>query len=120
MRYYLSLLLATLFLAGVFTTTSMAQGMMRMTPEERVKQLKDSLGLSDKQADQITGIFKDMGAKRQALMDSVSDRDARREAMMSMMKATDEKIEALLTPDQKDKYEAIKKAREAMMRQRQN
>jgi Spy/CpxP family protein refolding chaperone len=54
-----------------------------------------------------------MSAKRQALMDSVSDRDARREAMMGMMKSTDDKIEALLTPDQKDKYEA-------MMRQRMN
>jgi Spy/CpxP family protein refolding chaperone len=61
-----------------------------------------------------------MSSKRQALMDSVSDRDARREAMMSMMKSTDEKIEALLTPDQKDKYEALIKAREAMMRQRMN
>ena len=119
MRYYLSLLFAAVLLAGIFTTNSMAQG-MRMTPEERVKMLKDSLGLNDQQTEQIASIFKDMGAKRQALMDSVSDRDARREAMMSMMKSTDEKIEALLTPDQKDKYEAMKKAREAMMRQRQN
>ena len=120
MRYYLSLLLAALLLAGIFTTNSMAQGMMRMTPEERAKQLKDSLGLSDQQVAQIDSIFKVMGAQRQALMDSVSDRDARREAMMKMMKGADEKIEALLTPDQKDKYEAMKKAREAMMRQRQN
>lgn len=120
MRYHISLLFAVLILAGVFSANSMAQGMMRMTPEERVKQLKDSLGLNDKQADQITSIFKDMAGKRQALMDSVSDRDARREAMMGMMKSTDEKIEALLTPGQKEKYEAIKKAREAMMRQRQN
>ena len=119
MRYYLSLLFAAVLLAGLFTTITMAQG-MRMTPEERVKQLKDSLGLDDKQTAQIDSIFKDMGAKRQALMDSVSDRDARREAMMGMMKSIDDKIEALLTPDQKDKYEAMKKAREAMMRQRQN
>jgi periplasmic protein CpxP/Spy len=120
MRFYVSLLFAAFLLAGVFTSTTMAQGMMRMTPEERVKQLKDSLALNDKQTEQITSIFKEMGAKRQALMDSVSDRDARREAMMSMMKSTDEKIEALLTPEQKDKYEALKKAREAMMRQRMN
>jgi hypothetical protein len=57
MRYYLSLLSAVVLLAGVFTTTAMAQGMMRMTPEERVKQLKDSLGLNDKQTEQITVIF---------------------------------------------------------------
>ncbi len=120
MRYYLSLLFAAALLTGIFATNSMAQGMMRMTPEERAKMLKDSLGLNDQQTEQITNIFKDMGAKRQALMDSVSDRDARREAMMSMMKSADEKIEALLTPDQKDKYEAIKKARQEMMRQRQN
>jgi Spy/CpxP family protein refolding chaperone len=119
MRYYLSLLFVVALLAGVFTTNAAAQG-MRMTPEERVKMLKDSLGLDDKQADQITVIFKDMGAKRQALMDSVSDRDARRDAMMKMMKTTDDQIEAILNPAQKDKYEALKKAREAMMRQRQN
>ncbi|HTY11071.1 MAG TPA: hypothetical protein VMF88_08360 [Bacteroidota bacterium] len=120
MRYYLSLLFAVVLMAGVFTATASAQGMMRMSPEERVKALKDSLGLSDKQADQITVIFKDMGAKRQALMDSVSDRDARRDAMMKMMKTTDDQIEAILTPAQKEKYEALKKAREEMMRQRQN
>ncbi|MGA9407128.1 MAG: Spy/CpxP family protein refolding chaperone [Bacteroidota bacterium] len=119
MRYYLSLLIAVVLLAGVFTTNAMAQG-MRMTPEERVKMMKDSLGLNDQQAAQIDSIFMDMGAQRQALMDSVTDRDARREAMMSMMKAADDKIEALLTPDQKDKYEAMKKARQEMMRQRQN
>ncbi|MGA7161658.1 MAG: hypothetical protein WBZ48_11690 [Bacteroidota bacterium] len=119
MRHYLSLLVAGLLLAGIFTTNTMAQG-MRMSPEERVKMLKDTLGLNDQQTAQITSIFKDMAGQRQALMDSVSDRDARREAMMSMMKSADEKIEALLTPDQKDKYEAIKKARQEMMRQRQN
>ena len=51
MRYYLSLLIAVVLLAGVFTTNAMAQGMMRMTPEERVKQMKDSLGLNDQQTD---------------------------------------------------------------------
>jgi protein CpxP len=119
MRYYLSLLFVVTLMGGVFTTNAAAQG-MRMTPEERVKMLKDSLGLDDKQSDQIIVIFKDMGAKRQALMDSVSDRDARRDAMMKMMQATDNQIEAILTPAQKDKYEELKKAREAMMRQRQN
>jgi periplasmic protein CpxP/Spy len=120
MRYYFSMLFAAVLLAGICTTNTMAQGMMRMTPEERVKQLKDSLSLTDKQAEQITNIFKEMGAKRQAVMDSIDDRDARREAMMGLMAKTDEKIEALLTPEQKDKYEAMKKEREARFRQRPN
>ena len=120
MRRVLLFLFATaLMIGGVFSTAS-AQGMMRATPEERAKMLKDSLSLSDDQTASIISLFKTMGQKRQAVMDSLDDRDARREAMMKLMSETDEKIEALLTPDQKTKYEAIKKDREARFRRPQN
>lgn len=120
MRNFLSMLIGAVLLVAASTTTTMAQGMMRMSPEERAKALKDSLTLTDKQTEQVAVIFKDMGAKRQAMMDSLDDRDARREAMMKLMSQVDEKIETLLTPEQKNKYEAMRKEREARFRRGPN
>ena len=117
MRRYLFLLVGILLAIG--STTVMAQG-MRMSAEDRAKALKDSLGLSDKQMEQVVGILKEMGSKRQALADSIQDRDARREAMMSLMAKGDEKIESVLTKEQKEKYEVMRKEREARFRQRSN
>jgi Spy/CpxP family protein refolding chaperone len=117
MRHYLFLLIGVLVVIG--STNMMAQG-MRMSAEDRAKVLKDSLGLSDKQMEQVVGILKEMGSKRQALADSIQDRDARREAMMSLMAKNDEKIESLLNKEQKEKYEVMKKQRVARFRQRSN
>lgn len=119
MKHIQTILLISLLTLIVGTTTSMAQG-MRMTPEERVKQLKDSLSLNDKQTEQITAIYKELGAQRQALQDSIQDRSAMREAMRGLMAKSDEKVKAVLTTEQKEKFEAMIKAREARFRQRMN
>ena len=74
--------------------------------------------LDQKQADSLVSIFKAMGQKRQAMMDSVEDRDARRDKMMSLMAQTDEMIEAMLTKDQKVKYDEMKKERMRRFQQR--
>ena len=120
MRRVLALFFVFALLIGGSFSIASAQGMMRATPEERAKMLKDSLSLNDDQTASLVTLFKAMSEKRQAVMDSLDDRDARREAMMKLMSETDEKIEALLTPDQKTKYDAMKKEREARFRQRQN
>jgi Spy/CpxP family protein refolding chaperone len=117
MRHYLFLFIGVLVVIG--STNMMAQR-MRMSAEDRAKVLKDSLALNDKQMEQVVGILKEMTSKRQALADSIQNRDARREAMMSLMAKSDEKIEILLTPEQKEKYEVMKKQREARFRQRSN
>ena len=116
---YLLVLFGVVLLVGISSTNVKAQG-MRMSAEDRAKVLKDSLGLSDKQMEQVVGILKEMSSKRQALADSIQERDARREAMMNLMAKSDEKIESLLTPEQKEKYEVMKKQREARFRQRSN
>jgi hypothetical protein len=117
MRHYLILLIGVLVVIG--STNMMAQG-MRMSAEDRAKVLKDSLGLSDKQMEQVVVILKEMTGKRQALADSIQDRDARREAMMTLTAKSDDKIETVLTKEQKEKYEVMKKQREARFRQRSN
>ena len=119
MKRIQTILLVALLALIVGTTASMAQG-MRMTAEDRVKQLKDSLGLNDKQTEQITAIYKELGAQRQALQDSIQDRGAMRDAMRSLMAKSDEKVKAVLTTEQKEKFEAMIKAREARFRQRMN
>jgi Spy/CpxP family protein refolding chaperone len=119
MRQHLTLLICAFLLVVITSTNVVAQG-MRMSAEDRAKVLKDSLRLSDKQMEQVVAILKEMGSERQALADSIRDRDARREAMMSLMAKSDEKIESLLTKEQKEKYEVMKKEREARFRQRTN
>ena len=119
MRNFLFFLASAVLLIVISSTNGMAQG-MRMSADDRAKVLKDSLGLNDKQTEQVVSILKEMGAKRQALADSIQDRDARRDAMMSLMAKNDEKIESLLTKEQKEKYEVMKKQREARFRQRSN
>ena len=119
MRHNLLVFIGVVLLIGISSTNVMAQG-MRMSPEDRAKVLKDSLGLSDKQMELVLDLLKEMGSERRALADSIQDRDARREAMMSLMAKSDKKIESLLTSEQKEKYEVMKKQREARMRQRMN
>jgi protein CpxP len=90
---------------------------MRMTVEERVKSLKDTLALTDEQAEKVKKIYTDSDKQREKLFsDSDGDRDKMRESMMKMREDTDKKIESLLTADQKKKYDEIKKARQSRMR----
>lgn len=119
MRHAIMWLFALLILSLAASPRLTAQG-MRFSPEDRAKMLKDSLGLSDKQTEQVVSIFKEMNLKRQALMDSIEDRDARREAMRSLMTKSDDKIESLLDAKQKEKYQTMRKEREARFRQRMN
>ncbi len=103
--------LAVLLLAFSLSVSHAQQG-MRMTPEQRVARLKDSLALSDAQAAKLLPVFQESDKKREAAFAAAGDdRDARRAAMRSVMDTTDVKIESLLTDSQKAKYEDMKKQR---------
>jgi Spy/CpxP family protein refolding chaperone len=83
---------------------------MQMTPGQRTQRLKDSLALSDSQAVQILAIFQENDVKRSELFESNSgDRDAMRESMRILARETDAKIEAILTPEQNEKYQVLRK-----------
>jgi len=112
MKYHLLLLFLALLFAGVSVSPVLAQR-MRLSPEERTQQLKDTLGLNEEQAGKILAIYKDADKQRQQLFDTApDDRDARMAAMRSLGEKTDAKIEALLTPEQKAKYQEIVKQRQ--------
>jgi hypothetical protein len=88
------------------------QQRMRMSPEDRVKALKDSLSLDSTQVTKVLAIYKwqqDEGAKlREA---SQGDFASMRTAMQDLNAKSDEKIKGVLTDVQKKKYEEMIKNR---------
>lgn len=113
-RLQFTILAAGLLLTLGLQQAAQAQG-MRMSPEQRVQALKDSLSLTAEQTTKITKIFE---AQQKEMMEKMGelqgDRDAMRQAFQEMTAKTDKQIEALLSKEQLKKYEAIKKQREQM------
>ena len=113
------LLLVCCFLIGI-TAVSRAQGGggMRMSPEDRAKQLQTQLKLTDDQTAKITAIYKASAAKRDSIRTaSNGDRQAMMQAMMPLMKDTNEKIKAVLTADQATAYDKMVQERMQRMQQ---
>jgi periplasmic protein CpxP/Spy len=92
---------------------------MRMSTEERVKMLKDSLKLSDEQAAKVTVILDRQRKEMEATFEKYSDnRDSMRTAMQEIMQKSDKQISSLLTKGQAKKYDAMMKERRERMKQR--
>ncbi len=89
------------------------------TPEERTKQLTDSLSLNKDQQAKVLKIYQEADQKRQEIFNSEEDREAMRSAMREVMDKTDTHIEALLTAKQKTKYEEMKAQRMQRWQNRQ-
>ncbi len=113
--------IALLLLLGsmlVFSAVAQAQP-MRMTVEERVKMLKDTLKLDDDQASKITKFLEDQReAMTTAMNENQGDRDAMMQARTEIMKKTDDQIKSVLTEDQAKLYDEMQKERRARMMQR--
>jgi len=104
--------LTVLMITGL-TISSQAQ-MMRMSPEERAKALKDSLALDSVQTAKAVAVFKEsQKAIGEAFQDAAGDREAMRATMTEIAKKADDKIKAFLTDAQKKKYEEMIKNRPA-------
>jgi Spy/CpxP family protein refolding chaperone len=110
-RYFFSMCMVFfLFTAAEAPTPAQPQQRMQMSPEQRTQSLKDSLALTDSQAVQLLAIFRENEVKRSELFDANSgDREAMRESMRILARETDAKIEAILTPEQHEKYQVLKK-----------
>ena len=105
------ILLVCCFLLGI-AAVSHAQG-MRRSPEERAKQLKTQLNLTDDQTAKITAIYTTMNTK----MDSVRNAGGDMSSFMPIMTSTNDKIKAILTPEQATAYQKIVDERRARMQQ---
>jgi Spy/CpxP family protein refolding chaperone len=118
MRKIQSIPAVVLLGALLILTTSIGMG-QRMSVEDRVKGLKDSLKLSDTQVEKITKIFEDQREEMTAAFsEHQGDRDAMRSVMEELMKKTDAKVKTVLTAKQAVKYEEMMKARRANMGRR--
>src|SRR4051794_15275415 len=104
---------ASVVLLGL-TTFSMAQNANPGrrgggTPEERVKAMKETLGINDEQATKIKAIIEKHQAPNQEKMKALREdtsiaQEDRRKKMTEIMKPMNDEINAVLTPDQQAKF----------------
>jgi len=111
----LAVVLTVAVLMSITTASAQPPQRQRMSVDDRVKMLSDSLALTKVQADTIRMIYVQADSDRAKLFEkSGGDRSAMREAMQTLMAGVDKKIEALLTDEQKPKYDKIKSQRRGM------
>jgi Spy/CpxP family protein refolding chaperone len=107
-------------IAMLFSTVMQAQP-QRLSVEERVKILKDSLKLSDEQTTKVTKILEDQREEMTTAMNNNrGDRQAMRAVRQEIMKKTDDKIKEVLTEEQVKVYDKVIKNRQAQMSRRMN
>jgi Spy/CpxP family protein refolding chaperone len=107
-------------IAMLFSTVMQAQP-QRLSVEERVKILKDSLKLSDEQTTKVTKILEDQREEMTTTMNNNrGDRQAMRAVRQEIMKKTDDKIKEVLTEEQVKFYDKVIKDRQAQMSRRMN
>ena len=91
----------------------------RISIEDRVKILKDSLKLTDDQCTKITKIFEDQREEMATAMNENKDNpDAMKTVRQEIMKKTDDQIKSILTEDQVAKYDEMLKTRRERMGRR--
>lgn len=105
------IMMICLLVLGV-SAVSHAQGRMRMSPEERVKQLKEKLNLTDDQTTKITAIYQAQAKSMDSLRNAGGDM---RSQMRPMMQATNDKVKAILTPQQAAAWQKEMDERRARM-----
>ena len=100
----------------VLAQAASAQG-MRRSPEERSKQLKEQLTLTDEQTKKVTALYTEsQKTVMEKMQEGMGDRDAMRAFMQKENEKLDKEIEKLLTKEQLPKYEEVKKQRQQMRR----
>lgn len=107
--------LFTMTFAGAFAQRGQgSQQKEPMTPEQRAEKMTmkmtEELGLSEDQKQKIYQINLENAEKRQVQREAMEEeRKAKREEMQAQTKAQNEQIVAILTPEQKTKWEEVKK-----------
>jgi len=83
----------------------------RLNPEERLKRMTETLGLTQDQQDKIKAIFEKNKSKADEIRSLPEDQ--RRDKFREFMKSQQEDIAAVLTQEQKDKMRAEAEKRRA-------
>lgn len=80
----------------------------RMSPERQLEHMTRALNLTEAQQEQLKPILKEQDQKMRAIWQSqAQQRRQMREQMMAAAKESKAKIEAVLTPEQKQKFDAM-------------
>jgi periplasmic protein CpxP/Spy len=119
------LYIIALALIMLCAATLQAQKPPRMSPEERAKQLKEKLQLSDEQTQKVAAILKESREEMKAAKaenDKAKEqvKDQKKEMRKDEMKKVDAKIKAVLTKEQLAKFEKMEKQmHKKMMKEKQ-
>jgi hypothetical protein len=105
----LTAIIAFAFIAGV-------NAQARFSSKDRLKQMKDSLALSDSQTAIIDSLFTGAGEK---IKNIDLEGQERRDAIRKIMDEVNIQVESVLTPDQKTKYEQMLADQRSRMQNRQ-
>jgi len=97
------------------------RGDMAQRAKERFEQMKTDLALTDDQAQKISAIMDQQRTAMEAVRaDQSMDREQRTAKITEMRQAFANQIDPLLTPEQKTKWEELRKKREAEMGERRS
>lgn len=81
----------------------------RMDPAERLKNLKEKLGLSDEQTEKVKAIFeKHRGEFAKLREDQSMKPEEKRPKMQELRKAEMEEVKGVLTPEQQEKLKDLR------------
>ena len=99
-------LISAIFLGGH------AQSLLtKVNPDEKVKQLKDKLGLTDDQVTKIKAIYKQQNGR----VDSLKKVAASNAKVQEVLKSSDDKIKKILTPIQAAAFKKLSDAKDSKM-----
>ncbi len=88
---------------------------MRENAQKRLDRLTQALALTDAQQKQVKGILEAAAGQRKAIMDEQLAEKDRWAKMRFLMEDTNTKIRTVLTPDQQQKFDAMRPMRHGRM-----
>ncbi len=110
-----SLALAALLASPIFASAQ-EQGERRgsRSPEEQVKAMKESLKITDEQAEKLKPVFAKVQEKQKALRDDTNlSQEDRRSKMREIYAGVGEELKPILTPEQLAKWKEEREKRRA-------
>jgi Spy/CpxP family protein refolding chaperone len=110
LKIHLGIAFVALIILGVSMQSQAYAQRQRMSPEDRTKQLKEQLNLTDAQADSVLDILTTARKEMRESFQSSNrrDRSAMREAMQKHRERTNDAIARLLTDEQKKKFDELR------------
>ena len=109
-RVHSGIILATAILLGMSIQNQALAQRQRMSPEDRTKQLKEQLSLTEEQTDSVLVIITNaQDEMRKAFRSSNGgDRNTMRGTVHQQREKTNDEIARLLTDEQKKKFDEIR------------